>query len=87
MPTHGSTSSIGNALDALHRALDGLAGADHPVIFNLACARRAIDAAILVEVRRMRAGEPRAALMSWAEIGADLGTSRQAAQQRFGAQR
>lgn len=77
---HGAASSIGNALDALHRALDGMAGADHPVIFNLACAQRAIDAALRDQIRRERDRGS----ASWADIGADLGVSRQAAQQRFG---
>lgn len=77
-PHHGAASSIGDALDALHRADDGLRGEDYRVLLNLAAARRAIDAAIEEHVRVV------APSTTWEEIGADLGMTRQGAQQRFG---
>jgi len=54
--------------------LDGMAE-----LQRLAAERAAIDAAIAREVRAMRA-----AGFSWSAIGAELGISKQAAQQRYG---
>jgi hypothetical protein len=76
-----TSSSIGNAIEALQRAYDGLQGRGSPedVLFELAYAERAVTAAMVEQVRRCRKyGLP------WSAIGAELGVSKQAAQQRFG---
>lgn len=69
-------------LKRVQKAIDALADAVEP-LEALAAARQLREAA--EEVERVRAQEARAAGATWTRIGALYGTSKQNAQQRFGA--
>jgi len=71
-------------LKRVQKALDALGAADTPLA-ALAAARELRAAA--EEVERHRAAAAREAGVSWTKIGALYGTSKQNAQQRFGARR
>lgn len=72
------------AVKRVQKALEAIDAATTP-IEALAAARELRHAA--EEVERDRAAEARAAGVSWTKIGALYGTSKQNAQQRFGAKK
>ncbi|WP_181781284.1 hypothetical protein [Pseudonocardia pini] len=69
-------------LKRVQKAIDAFAAAESP-LDELAAARELRAAA--EEVERTRAAAAREAGVSWTKIGALYGTSKQNAQQRFGA--
>jgi hypothetical protein len=68
-------------MDAASRSV--VAGEWTQAIYELTCARRAIELAITETIHAAR-DDPDEVWPTWLEIGAALGVSKQAAQQRFG---